>query len=504
MIKIKERRHQLVTRTVTVKSEDRSIKDDDYVSPAGHLTFVKNRTTNGEEVSAQLLSVGGARMEDGRTWSTASTLMSRTILISRESLELGELTHLRSFQLTSSHNNRTTKGSVVPCLTNAAGVDLESPVFDTLNIIIYGGQYTDKIVTSDDVVTITGTLTEDIKDSKLDVTVYTAKNEQYKEFNIPQGWSDGSEFVQEGEVSSRTGHSLSKLRTENGHHLLLCSGGHSKPSILQPFFHPDDSLNILQIPGMKWTKLIGNVAFKRSFHAQAVNSQGEVIILGGKSMIDGRWSKIHPLTEVLILKIEDDFSYSGRELKLNSDIQELSLLTNFSFTSQDDKMFFFSGFKFPKYKDNNLHKFLPPNTSKDRLPEFGTHLYVIDMNTMNVSSLEGPEDSGSYNGTIAWLNHGEMVLTSDPSMYLYSERVIESPKCELDVKFGACTLALAEKSRESYICSTPSCKKRIHAKCDKSIRGKFKATDKKLCPTCNNLDPVTWKKIKQIRLRTRE
>ena len=139
MIKIKERKQKMLTRTVTAKAEEISIKDDEYVPPSGHLSFVKNRSVVGSKAKAQILTVGGARREDGRTWKTASTIMSRTIEIDNDGLNLGELTHLKSIQLTSSHKNKTTKGSVLPCLTNSAGVDLSSPVFDELDIIIYEG-----------------------------------------------------------------------------------------------------------------------------------------------------------------------------------------------------------------------------------------------------------------------------------------------------------------------------------------------------------------------------
>lgn len=504
LVKIKERNFKLVTRTVTSKSEEQSIKDDNHIPPPGHLTFVKNKVWGGGEVSAQLISIGGTRMEDGRTWNMASTLMSRTVKITDDGLNLGSLSCLKSFQITAQHKNRTTKGSVVPNLTNAAGVDLDNEVFDRMNVVMYGGQYADRIVTSGEIVTFEGRVTDDLNDSKIDVTRYPDKSIQYKDFKVPEGWKDGSELVQKGEVpTSRTGHGFSKLKVENGSFLLVSSGGHCKPSIVKPFFHPEDSLNILKLPEMTWKRLDGNESFKRSFHSQSVNSEGEIIIVGGKTLIDGRWAKIHPLTEVLIVRFNEDFSYTGRVITIHSDIPELSFLTNFSFCANDNKLFFFSGFKFPNYENNNLFKFLPPNTSRDKLPEFGTHLYMIDMETWTISSCEGPEDCGSYNGSMVGLNPSELIITSDPHMYLFSEKMMQSPKCDLDVKFGLCSLPMAAKNRDNYTCPTPSCSKLIHVKCDKSIRGKVKSGSSRLCPSCNNLDPVTWKKIKVIRLRNR-
>ena len=150
-----------------------------------------------------------------------------------------------------------------------------------------------------------------------------------------------------------------------------------------------------------------------------------------------------------------------------------------------------------------MHKFLPPTSSKDKLPDFGTNLYKIDMESWSINQSENPSNCGSFGGTIVGLNSSELIIASDPHLYLYSEKIVVSPKCDLDEKFGFCSLQLAAKTRSSYLCSTPSCGKEIHLKCDKSIRGRFPANKNKLCPTCSNLDPVTWKKIKVIQLRRR-
>ena len=86
-------------------------------------------------------------------------------------MDLGDLSHLKSFQLTSSHKNRTTKGSVLPNLTNSASVDLSDEIYDSLDIVMYGGQFVDKITTSGEVITIQGTVTENLNDSDIDVTI---------------------------------------------------------------------------------------------------------------------------------------------------------------------------------------------------------------------------------------------------------------------------------------------------------------------------------------------
>ena len=75
-VKLKERNLKLVTRTVTAKAEEQNVKDDNYIPPPGHVMFIKNKLVSGTDVRAQLISLGGTRMEDGRTWGMSNTLMN--------------------------------------------------------------------------------------------------------------------------------------------------------------------------------------------------------------------------------------------------------------------------------------------------------------------------------------------------------------------------------------------------------------------------------------------
>ena len=46
-----------------------------------------------------------------------------------------------------------------------------------------------------------------------------------------------------------------------------------------------------------------------------------------------------------------------------------------------------------------------------------------------ISSCEGPVDCGSYGGSLVGLGASDIIITSDPHMYLYSERNLQSPRC---------------------------------------------------------------------------
>ena len=78
-----------------------------------------------------------------------SFIMARTLEIKDGSLELGDLTGLKPFQITASHKNKRARASVIHNLMNAAGIDLESEMFDHKKVSIYGRQFADGIITSE-------------------------------------------------------------------------------------------------------------------------------------------------------------------------------------------------------------------------------------------------------------------------------------------------------------------------------------------------------------------
>ena len=83
-------------------------------------------------------------------------------------------------------------------------------------------------------------------------------------------------------------------------------------------------------------------------------------------------------------------------------------MTNFSFTASDNKLYFFSGFKYEKYSDDNLYEFLTPKTSRDKIPEFGRYLIKVDLD-VQIHAVEGPEELGGYIGSMILLNDDEMI-----------------------------------------------------------------------------------------------
>ena len=462
--------------------------------------FLKNHQTVNSEVSGQLISIGGTKMEDGRTWSHSQVLFSRGFQVTNSGINLEKLTHLKSFQVTSSHKNKTSSGSSTPRLMNAAFCDLETPESSEIKAVIYGGQSVDSGLTSDEIVIIKGTITKDISKADIDVTRFPAAHTHYTEFRVPANWPDGRDLVQVGEIpEGRTASKLSFLKQIGSSDLLVSVGGHSKPEYSTDIRHPKASLNLLLVPEMRWWKLLPSQVCQRSFHSQVSSNNGsDVIILGGMSMKNGRWAKVHPLNHFTKIHIEEDFSYTEVTFNLTTDVDtSLSFITNFSSWGNENVVFLYSGFVFPKYdqEKENLYKFQPPIAKRNKLPKISCDLFKVDLVDQKVTLCSSLKECGAYNGSIVNIsddrNPPELLIHADPKVLLYSERIINVAKCDLTVQYGFCSLPVVEKNHDSYICSTPACEVQIHVLCDKSIR--TKPSEHPFCPTCRNLDPVTWK-----------
>ena len=383
-------------------------------------------------------------------------------------------------------------------MTNAAFFDLEPPTSNIIRAIVYGGQSVDSGLTSDEVIKIEGVVHENINESSIDVTRYPAKHMHFSEFGVPAGWPDGSNLVQLGEIpTSRTGSRLSLVKKIGSSDLLISIGGHCKENYHKDFYQPQDSINLLLLPEMRWWQLEANENFQRSFHSQTSNSEGEIFLLGGMSMKNGHWAIIHPLTEILKIKIKDDFTYDLTTVAIISDLEVPPFITNFSFCEAEGSIFIFGGFNFPDYssEEENLYKFQPPIVSRNKLPKFSDYLFKIDLTEGKLKSCSFLQDCGAYNSSLVPITQNgsksELIIHADPKVILYTERTLENPKCELPEDFGSCSLGIVDKNTDSYICTTPVCNKFIHLKCDKSLRGKV--TKNQFCPCCRNLNPENWK-----------
>ena len=77
--------HKIFTKRIstanitTAKSEEKRLEEDQYVPPSGHICFVKRKLCDGELGGASLLSLGGVRMQESRTWKFANELFCRNV-----------------------------------------------------------------------------------------------------------------------------------------------------------------------------------------------------------------------------------------------------------------------------------------------------------------------------------------------------------------------------------------------------------------------------------------
>ena len=343
-------------------------------------------------------------------------------------VELGPVSILKSVQITASHKNKTCRGSVTPKLTNSAYVDMKASSSEEMELIIYGGQKVDLIRSSNEVIVIKGKLIhENIKDNKVDVTKYVTLKPTFEHFKIPAGWSDGENVLQKGDIpEGRTGARMSLIKDN----LLMVTGGHCKRGVGPKLYHPTDNCNLLSYPDMTWTKLEANDLFQRSFHCQAVNKSNILFIVGGMTFNNEKkqWTTIHPLNEVISVELLEDRTYIITTFVIESNIRDISQLTNYSYCNINNILYVYSGFHFPKYnhQERNLFQFQPPIANKNKLPEFSTNLYMIDFENKSINVKYGPIHGGASGGSIVPLSSdADLLIHADPKVYIFTRRNIE-------------------------------------------------------------------------------
>ena len=438
-------RQKQTAQVVTMKAEERSINDGSYISPPGHLSTVKNLIKNETELSFNLVTMSGVRMEDGRTWPNAGKMFSRKVILKEDNFDTKTLKVLSSFQVTSS-SDRTTKGSVIPELINSAYIDLEPPKSENMHLVIFGGQYVDKYTTSDDLVIIKGPA--DFS-SAVDVTLWKSHPVTYSEFIVPDGWSDGSNIVQKGDVPiSRSGAKMGVLGDHGEIKFMVMTGGFHLPTPGPVKMQAEDSsFFILKYPEMTWKKLPNLEVLKRNFHGMKV--VGNIVyVLGGWKFENGVATKLFPLTEVTRVILSDDHKIVNVDtisLLPSNPETKIPWISGFSVCGdhdEEEKIYVFSGNLFKDYKADkeNLFEFLPPKTNRNILAPKSNQLLTINLSGKTISSESAPQEAGGNCTTMQMIDEGPaLVIVSDPGIWLFSPTSKSTPlKCDPAEEYGFC------------------------------------------------------------------
>ena len=327
----------------TDKAEEKLLDDDQYIPPPGHLAFVKGHKSHGEENFAQIVSIGGSRMDEVRTWGHASELFTRSLEWSEQSFEVGDLDRLNSFQVTTT-KKRTSKGSVTLPLHGATFVDFEPESSNIFHILVAHGQNLETFTTNDSIMIMKG----DANLENVTVTKWLPDVFQYREFDIPEGWSDGSEFLQRGKVpSSRTGSKLGILKEpcrEDSNFVLLSTGGVFNPVPGKKKYLPlDSNVFLLKYPEMRWIELENQELLSRSHHSMHI-AGSTAYIIGGYSWENNKMTKLFPVNQVTRIVFNDDCQLEFIdivELKVDASITFSPFVTGFSFVYHSDQIILF-------------------------------------------------------------------------------------------------------------------------------------------------------------------
>ena len=252
----------------------------------------------------------------------------------------------------------------------------------------------------------------------------------YSEFKIPDNWSDGSEYVQKGDVpSARSGSKfgiLSKPIHDQASVTILFTGGVCNPSPCSSKYLPlDSNIFLLQYPTMLWKKLPGEELLRRSHHAMHVFGQ-TAFVVGGYSWSEGKAMKLFPLNEFTRIIFSDELAVQMVDVIEVTVPQRCTVplfISGFSLTGDGKTLFVFGGIPFPKYdkEKENLQTFLHPETFRNMLPESTSNLLMINLEERYLSIICGPKEGASHNSSLQILNIAEplLVMVCDPKLYIY-------------------------------------------------------------------------------------
>ena len=128
-----------------------------------------------------------------------------------------------------SSKGRSSSGSVTSPLFGATLVDLEPEESNNFKLIIGCGEDVERFCSNNSIFVIKGSIIGDKIEA--DVTKWLPKQVVYSEFKIPDNYSDGSEYVQKGDVpSARSGSKFGILSNDASSATILCTGGVCNPS----------------------------------------------------------------------------------------------------------------------------------------------------------------------------------------------------------------------------------------------------------------------------------
>ena len=419
---------RLSTANITKSKADEKLLDDEqYVPPPGHFSFLKGKSTDGAAGDAYLLSLGGTRMQESRTWKTASDFFARNLSWSSGNFVFGDLQRLNSFKVTTSNNKvKKCSGSVTASLFGATFVDLEPEESNNFHLLVVFGEDVDRFCSNNALFEIKGYILKE--EFKADVTKWLPNKVVYREFQIPEGWSDGSEYVQQGDVpSARSGAKIGILSKAGQSFTMDCTGGVCKPTPGPTRLPPADSnIFLLQYPGMTWTKLPSIEQLRRSHHSQYI-VDSSVYIIGGYSWSENKAKKLFPITELTRITFSEDFRAVHQieiiQLESNSPNTFSPFISGFACVGWENTVWLYGGIPFPEYdpEKENLFKFLPPETPRNRVPTPASQLCKISLPSSSLSVISGPAEAGSHNGSMQILNNLEplLVLTCDPYVFIY-------------------------------------------------------------------------------------
>ena len=405
-------------KVTTAKAEDKLLEDAQYVPPPGHISFLKGNFRDGECGRASMVSLGGVRMQDSRTWKNASEIFSRNFSWASGAFLVGDLDRLKSFQVTTT-KARTSHGSVTAPLFGATFVDLEPKESKDFHLLVAFGEDVERFCSNSYIFEVKGSIGDKIE---ADVTKWLPEKLVFREFEKPRGWPDGSEFVQKGVVpTARSGAQIGILGNpdkDNPSFTILCPGGVCKPTPGPTRILPEDSnLFLLKYPEMIWTKLPSQEMLLRSHHSMHI-SERTAYIIGGYSWKDSKAKKPFPITEVTRITFTDDF-----QIQLIDVIQLQVPSIPASCAGLNKTLYLFGGIAFPDYdqEKENLHCFLPPETPRNKVPDPSPQLLKINFSEESLSVFSGSADAGSHSGSLQIMNTLEplLIMTCDPHLYIY-------------------------------------------------------------------------------------